>query len=91
MKILNDNVLIKRDPLPENKVGLIHLPERFAGSHYKVQDRGEILAVGPKVKDEDIKVGRRVIFGRFSYQDFEREENTILVKECDCLAIGEGV
>jgi len=91
LKILNDNVLIKRDPLPENKVGSIYLPNRYAGIHHKVQDRGEILAVGPKVKDKDIKVGSRIIFGRFSYQDFERGKDMILVRECDCLAIGEGI
>lgn len=91
LKVLNDNVLIKRDPLPESKVGSIYLPDRYAGIHHKVQDRGKILAVGDKVKNKDIKVGIRVIFGRFSYQDFERGKDTILVRECDCLAIGEGV
>lgn len=90
MKILRDSVLIKRDPLPEKKIGLIYLPDAYAGREQKVRDRGEIVAIGNKLKHhEDLKVGLRVIFGRFSYQDFDRSKDLILVKECDILAIGE--
>ena len=82
---LNDNVLIKRDPLPPNKIGRIYLPETYAGAIHKVSDRGEVIATGEKVKL--VKIGQRVIFGRFSYQDFDREKNLIIVKECDLLGI----
>ena len=87
MKILNDNILIKRDPLPENKVGSIFLPEAYAGRQHKVRDRGEIVVIGPKVKYKELKKGDRVVFGRFSYQYFDKEQDLILVKECDLLAI----
>lgn len=65
LKPLNDNVLIKRDPLPENKVGNILIPDAYAGRIHKVRDRGKVIAIGEKVKL--VKVGERVIFGRFSY------------------------
>ena len=90
IKILGDSILIKRDPLPEKKIGLIYLPDAYAGREQKVRDRGEIVLVGDKIKHiKDLTVGKRVIFGRFSYQDFNKDENLILVKECDILVVGE--
>jgi chaperonin GroES len=85
VKPLNDNVLIKRDPLPKSKVGSIYLPESYAGAIHKVRDRGSIVAIGDKVTQ--VKIGDRVIFGRFAYQDFDKGEELILVRESDILGI----
>jgi co-chaperonin GroES (HSP10) len=85
LKPLNDNILIKRDPLPKSKVGSIYLPESYAGAIHKVRDRGSIVAIGDKVTQ--VKIGNRVIFGRFAYQDFDKSEELIIVRECDILGV----
>lgn len=81
MKPLCDNVLIKRDPLPENKVGSIYLPDD--NPIVKYPSTGYVADVGLECK-YDLK-DKRVMFGDNAYQYLDKEKDLILVREKDIL------
>ena len=86
MRPLNRRVLIKRDPLPEKKVGSIFLPDENSQTQYP--STGTILKVAKGVSL--VEPGDREIFGAGAYQYFDKEKDMILVNEEDILAVING-
>ena len=95
MKIrpLHDRVIIKRLDNERKTASGIVIPENAA----EKPDQGEVLAVGPGKHDEDgeriamsVKVGDRVLFGKYSGQTVKVDGDELLVmKEDDLFAVVE--
>ena len=93
MKIrpLHDRVIIKRQEEETKTKGGIVLP----GSAAEKPSQGEVLAVGKgKVLDNgsihalDVKVGDRVLFGKYSGSEVEVDgDKLVVMREDDILAI----
>ena len=88
---LHDRVIVKRlDQETKTASGLI-IPEAAA----EKPDQGEILAIGNgkiledgKVRPLDVKVGDRVLFGKYAGQTVKVDGNEVLVmREEDIMAI----
>ena len=91
LRPLHDRVIIKRlDNETKTASGLV-IPETAA----EKPDQGEILAVGPGKKDEsgkviplDVKVGDRVLFGKYAGQTVKVDGDELLVmREEDIMAV----
>ena len=91
LRPLHDRVIVKRlDQETKTASGLI-IPEAAA----EKPDQGEILAVGNgkiledgKVRPLDVKVGDRVLFGKYSGQAVQVEGDELLVmREEDIMSI----
>lgn len=90
IKPLGDRVLIK--PLDEqlDKVGSLYIPDT---AKEKPQE-GEIVAVGSGKKEGDksipleVKVGDRVLYGKYSGTEVKHDnQDYLIVRESDILAI----
>ena len=96
MKIrpLHDRVIVKRIEEERRSAGGIVIPDTAA----EKPDQGEIVAVGKGKKDDsgklipiDVKVGDRVLFGKYSGQTVKVDGDELLVmKEDDLFAVVEG-
>ena len=91
LRPLHDRVIIKRlDNETKTASGLV-IPETAA----EKPDQGEILAVGTGKKDEsgkviplDVKVGDRVLFGKYAGQTVKVDGDDLLVmREEDIMAV----
>ncbi|NUB07284.1 co-chaperone GroES [Azospirillum sp. Vi22] len=90
---LHDRVLLKRVAAEEKTSGGIIIPDTAK----KKPDEGEVLAVGPGARDEagrvqplDVKVGDRVLFGKWSSTEVRIEgEDRLILKESDILGVIE--
>jgi len=91
LRPLHDRVIIKRlDNATKTASGLV-IPETAA----EKPDQGEILAVGTGKKDEsgkviplDVKVGDRVLFGKYAGQTVKVDGDELLVmREEDIMAV----
>jgi chaperonin GroES len=91
---LHDRVLVRRVEAEAKTRGGILIPDTAKEKPIE----GEVLAVGPGARDEtgriiplDVKVGDRVLFGKWAGTDviIEGEERLIL-KESDILGVIEG-
>ena len=91
LRPLHDRVIVKRlDQETQTASGLI-IPEAAA----EQPDQGEILAIGNgkiledgKVRPLDVKVGDRVLFGKYAGQTVKVDGNEVLVmREEDIMAI----
>jgi len=91
LRPLHDRVIIKRlDNETKTASGLV-IPETAA----EKTDQGEILAVGTGKKDEsgkviplDVKVGDRVLFGKYAGQTVKVDGDELLVmREEDIMAV----
>ena len=91
LRPLHDRVMIKRlDNETKTASGLV-IPETAA----EKPDQGEILAVGTGKKDEsgkviplDVKVGDRVLFGKYAGQTVKVDGDELLVmREEDIMAV----
>jgi chaperonin GroES len=90
---LHDRVLIKRVEQEEKSKGGIIIPDT---AKEKPQE-GEVIAVGPGGRDEggkviplDVKVGDRVLFGKWSGTEVKIEgEELLIMKESDLLGVVE--
>jgi chaperonin GroES len=91
LRPLHDRVIIKRlDNETKTASGLV-IPDNAA----EKPDQGEILAVGPGKRDEagksiplDVKVGDRVLFGKYAGQTVKVDGNELLVmREEDIMAV----
>jgi len=91
LRPLHDRVIIKRlDNETKTASGLV-IPETAA----EKPDQGEILEVGTGKKDEsgksiplDVKVGDRVLFGKYAGQTVKVDGNELLVmREEDIMAV----
>ena len=91
LRPLHDRVIVKRlDQETKTASGLI-IPEAAA----EKPDQGEVLAIGNgkilddgKIRPLDVKVGDRVLFGKYAGQAVKVEGNEVLVmREEDIMAI----
>ncbi len=96
MKIrpLHDRVIVKRLEAEEKTASGIVIP----GSAAEKPDQGEIVAVGKgkvgddgKVRPLDVKVGDKVLFGKYSGQAFKMDGVELLqMREEDIIGVVEG-
>ena len=88
---LHDRVLVRRVEAEEKTAGGIIIPDT---AKEKPQE-GEVLAVGPGARDEagkiqalDVKVGDRVLFGKWSGTEVKLDgEDLLIMKESDIMGI----
>ena len=95
MKIrpLHDRVIVKRLDEERKSAGGIVIPDTAA----EKPDQGEIVAVGKGKKDDkgklipvDVKVGDRVLFGKFSGQTVTvKGEELLVMREDDIMGVIE--
>ena len=91
LRPLHDRVIVKRlDQETKTSSGIV-IPDSAA----EKPDQGEVLAVGPGRRDNDgkriepdLKVGERVLFGKYAGQAVKVDGNELLVlREDDVVAI----
>ena len=91
---LHDRVVVKRIEAEEKTKGGIIIPDTAK----EKPSQGEITAVGPGGRDEagklipiDVKVGDRVLFGKYSGQTVKVKGDELLVmREEDLMGVIEG-
>jgi chaperonin GroES len=91
---LHDRVVIKRIEEEAKTAGGIIIPDTAK----EKPQQGEVIAVGPGARDEagkinplDVKVGDRVLFGKWSGSEVKIDgEDLLIMKESDILGILEG-
>ncbi|MDX2236113.1 MAG: co-chaperone GroES [Hyphomonadaceae bacterium] len=91
---LHDRVLVKRVKEEEKTKGGIIIPDT---AKEKPQE-GEVIAVGPGGRDEDgeridmdVKVGDRILFGKWSGTEVTIDgEELLVMKESDIMGVIEG-
>ena len=91
---LHDRVVVKRVEEDTKTAGGIIIPE----TAQEKPSQGEVLAVGPGARGEDgkivaldVKVGDRVIFGKWSGTEVKIDgQDLLIMKESDILGIVEG-
>ena len=96
MKIrpLHDRVIVKRLEEERKTASGIVIPD----SAGEKPDQGEVLAVGPGKRDDagkqhavDLKVGDRVLFGKYSGQTVKVDgEELLVMREEDIMGVVEG-
>ena len=93
---LHDRIVVKRIEAEEKTAGGIIIPDTAKEKPMQ----GEVIAVGPGGRDEsgklipiDIKVGDRVLFGKWSGTEVKIDgEDLLIMKESDIFGvIEEGV
>ena len=95
MKIrpLHDRVIVKRLEEERKTASGIVIPDTAA----EKPDQGEVIAVGPGKRDEngkhiapDVKVGDKVLFGKYAGQTVKVEgEELLVMREEDIMAVVE--
>ena len=93
LRPLHDRVIVKRIESETTTASGIVIPDNAA----EKPDQGEVIAVGPGKFDEDgdrmdmsVKVGDRVLFGKYSGQTVKVNGDELLVmKEDDLFAVVE--
>ena len=94
LRPLHDRVIVKRVENETKTASGIVIPDSAA----EKPDQGEVLAVGPGKKNDKgelgamaVKVGDRVLFGKYSGQTVKVDGDELLVmKEDDLFAVVEG-
>ena len=96
MKIrpLHDRVIVKRIEEERKTASGIVIPDTAA----EKPDQGEVLAVGPGKKNDegkitpiDVKVGDKVLFGKYSGQTVKvKGEELLVMREEDIMGVIEG-
>jgi chaperonin GroES len=90
---LHDRVVVRRIDAEEKTKGGIIIPDT---AKEKPQE-GEVIAVGPGARDEngkvqalDVKVGDRILFGKWSGTEVKIDgEELLIMKESDIMGIVE--
>jgi chaperonin GroES len=90
---LHDRVVLRRIEAEERTAGGIIIPDT---AKEKPQE-GEIIAVGPGARDEsgrvtppDVKVGDRVLFGKWSGTEVRIDgQDLLIMKESDIMGVIE--
>src|SRR3954469_5821258 len=90
---LHDRVVIRRVEAEEKTLGGIIIPDTAKEKPME----GEVVAVGPGARDEsgkvqplDVKVGDRVLFGKWSGTEVKLDgEDLLIMKESDILGVLE--
>ena len=88
---LHDRVVVRRIEAEEKSVGGIIIPDTAK----EKPSQGEVIAVGPGGRDEagklipiDVKVGDRVLFGKWSGTEVKIDSQELLImKESDIMGI----
>jgi len=88
---LHDRVVVERIDTEAKSVGGIIIPD----TAQEKPSQGEIIAVGPGGRDEagklipiDLKVGDRVLFGKWSGTEVNLDSNDFLImKESDIMGV----
>ncbi len=91
---LQDRVLVRRIEEDTRTVGGIIIPDTAKEKPMQ----GEVIAVGPGARDDsgkliplDIRVGERVLFGKWSGTEVKIDgEDLLVMKESDILGVLEG-
>ena len=91
LRPLQDRVLIRRIEQEAMTSGGIFIPDTAQAK----PTEGEVVAVGPGLRNEagklnppDVKVGDRVLFGKWSGTEMKRNgEDLMIMKEADLLAV----
>ncbi len=91
---LHDRVVVKRVEEDTKTAGGIIIPDTAK----EKPQQGEIVAVGPGVRDEngkinalDVKAGDRVLFGKWSGTEVKIDgQDLLIMKESDILGVLEG-
>ena len=91
---LHDRVVVKRIDAEEKSAGGIIIPDTAK----EKPSQGEIIAVGPGGRDEsgklipiDVKVGDRVLFGKWSGTEVKIDgEDLLIMKVDDIMGVVEG-
>ena len=91
---LHDRVVIRRVEQEEKSTGGIIIPDTAKEKPME----GEVIAVGPGGRDEtgkllpiDVKVGDRVLFGKWSGTEVKIDgEELLIMKESDIMGVVEG-
>jgi len=93
LRPLHDRVIVKRIDSETKTASGIVIPDNAA----EKPDQGEVLAVGPCKKNDKgelsamaVKIGDRVLFGKYSGQNVKVDGDELLVmKEDDLFAVVE--
>ena len=93
LRPLHDRVIVKRLENETKTASGIYIPDNAA----EKPDQGEVLAVGPGKRNDkgeqvalNVKVGDRVLFGKYSGQTVKIHGDELLVmKEDDLFAVVE--
>ena len=88
---LHDRVVVRRIDAEEKTKGGIIIPDTAKEKPME----GEVLAVGPGARSEDgkihpldVKVGDRILFGKWSGSEIKLEgEDLLIMKESDVLGV----
>ncbi|MBV9346937.1 MAG: co-chaperone GroES [Pseudolabrys sp.] len=88
---LHDRIVVRRVTAEEKTKGGIIIPD----SAQEKPSEGEVIAVGPGGRDEagklikpDVKVGDRVLFGKWSGTEVKLEgEDLLIMKESDIMGV----
>ena len=91
LRPLHDRVIVKRLDQETKTASGIVIPEAAA----EKPNQGEVLAIGPGKRDDkgvqnalDVKVGDRVLFGKYAGQTVKVDGNELLVmREEDIMAV----
>ena len=92
---LHDRVVVKRIDEEEAKIGGLFIPD----SAKEKPQQGEVVAVGNGKKTEegkliplDVKVGDRVLFGKYSGSDVPKAygDDHLIMREDEILAVIDG-
>ena len=93
LRPLHDRVIVKRLEQETKTASGIYIPDNAA----EKPDQGEVLAVGPGKRDERgeliamaVKVGDRVLFGKYAGQTVKLDGDELMVmREDDLMAVVE--
>jgi chaperonin GroES len=88
---LHDRIVVKRIEADQKSAGGIIIPD----TAQEKPSQGEVLAVGPGGRDEsgkltpiDVKVGDRILFGKWSGTEVKLEgEDLLIMKESDVMGV----
>ena len=88
---LHDRILVRRIEADEKTAGGIIIPDTAK----EKPSEGEVVAVGPGARDEsgkivelDVKVGDRILFGKWSGTEIKLEgEDLLIMKESDVMGV----
>ncbi len=91
IKPLEDRILVRAEESEETTISGIVIPDTAA----EKPDQGEVMAVGPGKKNDDgkltpvdLKVGDKVLFGKYSGTTVKVEGDELLVlREEDIMAV----
>ncbi len=93
LRPLHDRIVVKRLEQETKTASGIYIPDQAA----EKPDQGEVLAVGPGKRDDngkqitlDVKVGDRVLFGKYAGQAVKVDGQEVLVmREEDIMGVLE--